>query len=379
MKKGLLILMLLMTMTVVACSDKNELPNGIKPLEAVSDCDVKTLEGGWVCSWADEFNDPEIDEEKWNFEINGNGGGNQELQFYRRENAEIVDGKLVITAKKESYMGREYTSSRLTTKYKGDWRYARIVVSAKMPSGRGLWPAIWMMPTMGVYGSWPNSGEIDIMEYVGYEKDVIHTTIHTQKFNHNEGTQIGFDKDVSNVETEFKDYEIIWTPGSIISYVDGVQYGQFSYAAHFNQDVDYDAAFPFDQLFFLILNVAVGGTWGGVQGVDDTAFPTAMEVDYVRVYERDVATLDKEAPSTPQGLSIASSLANSIFWQPSTDDVGVEEYIVHIDGETKRYTNLNQIRLSGLVRGETYAVQIQAVDFAGRTSELSSTLLVTIT
>jgi hypothetical protein len=161
--------------------------------------------------------------------------------------------------------------------------------------------------------------------------------------------------------------------------VDGIQYGQFSYAAHFNQDVDYDAAFPFDQLFFLILNVAVGGNWGGVQGVDDLAFPTAMEVDYVRVYERDVATLDEEAPSKPDRLSIASSLANSIFWQPSTDDVGVEEYIVHIDGESKRYTNLNQIRLTGLVKGQTYVVQVQAVDFAGRTSELSSTLLVTIT
>jgi beta-glucanase (GH16 family) len=380
MKKTTLFIILIMTIGLVACSKEGEgVPNGLKPLEAVSDCDVPTLEGGWVCSWADEFDGTAIDEDKWNFEIDGNGGGNNELQYYRRENASIVDGKLVITAKKEAFGGRDYTSARLTTRYKGDWRYARIVVSAKMPSGRGMWPAIWMMPTLGVYGTWPNSGEIDIMEYVGYEPDVIHTTIHTAKFNHADGTQIGFDKEVENAETTFKDYEMIWEPGKIVSYVDGVQYGQFAYAAHFNQDVDYDEAFPFDQLFFLILNVAVGGNWGGVQGVDDTAFPTSMEVDYVRVYEKDIATLDKDAPSVPTNLSIASSLSNSIFWTPSSDDTGVDEYEVRIDGERTRFTGLNQIRLSNLTRGQTYSVQVRAVDLAGRVSDWSETLLVTIT
>src|SRR5690606_39180384 len=178
-------------------------------------------------------------------------------------------------------------SSRLTTKYKGDWLYGRVQVRAKMPTGRGTWSAIWMMPTESKYGGWPHSGEIDIMEHVGYENNRIHTNTHTTKYNHNLGTNIGYSKTVPNVSDEFHIYEMIWEPGSIRIYVDGepVGLGVFAYNPLSNQDVEYWKAFPFDQYFFLILNVAVGGTWGGSQGVDDSIFPTSMQVDYVRVYQ----------------------------------------------------------------------------------------------
>ena len=371
-----IIFILVVVFTITACESNQGVPNGLQPILPIDDCNEPFLEGGWVCIWADEFEGDEIDRSKWNFETGGHGWGNNELQYYREENASIVDGKLVITAKNESFGGRQYTSARMTTKYRGDFRYARIVVSAKMPSGVGTWPAIWMMPTMNRYGTWPNSGEIDIMEYVGYDPDVIHTTIHTAKFNHNIGTQLGYSKRIQNAETEFHEYEIIWSPGRIESFVNGERYGQFAYSAAFNQDVDYDRAFPFDQLFYIILNVAVGGNWGGREGVDPEAFPTSMEVDYVRVYQLDYATLDKEPPSTPTNLRIAQQLANSIFWQPSTDDVGVEKYDIYIDGEFRQYTNLNQVRLSNLERGRTYQVQVRAIDFVGRESDLSETLLV---
>jgi beta-glucanase (GH16 family) len=374
MKKTMILLIMCALFTLQACKDENkDVPNGLRPIQAVNDCDVPTLKDGWVCVWADEFAGETVDEDKWTFEIDGQGGGNNELQYYRKENATIVDGKLVITARKEAYGGRDYTSARLVTRYKGDWRYARIVVSAKLPSGRGTWPAIWMLPTMNVYGNWPNSGELDIMEYVGYEPDVVHTTIHTRKFNHTLGTQIGTSMELSGVESNFYEYEAIWKPGNIKTYADGEQYGEFSYQPAFNQDVDYDAAFPFDQLQFLILNLAIGGNWGGVEGVDDSIFPTSFEIDYVRIYQLDYATLDKEAPSKPENISIVKDLPNSIFWSASDDDVGVERYAIYVDGAFKTYSDLNQIRLSGLETGRTYGIQIEAEDFVGRTSGLSDT------
>ncbi len=376
MKKLLIILFL--AFVLFGCDDKEPteeltVPNGLAPLTPASDCDIPTLEGGWVCTWADEFSGDAIDESKWNFELGNFGGGNNELQTYTKENTEVVDGKMVITARRETKDQRSYTSSRLTTKYKGNFQYVRIITRAKMPSGRGTWPAIWMMPVMNSYGGWPNSGEIDIMEYVGYDKNRIHTTIHTEKFNHKLGTQIGYSRLYENVETEFKDYEMIWTPGKILTYVDGDKLGEFNYVAELNKDVKSSAAFPFDQMFFLIINLAVGGDWGGAQGVDDTIFPTALEVDYVRVYKQDYATLDTENPTQPGDIQLAM-LKNSIYWTKSTDDYGVEEYAVYLDGKFHKYTRLNQIVLTGLVKDQTYLIQVQAVDFVGRVSPLSNTL-----
>lgn len=375
MKKILIILILLLTLA--GCKpEESGAPNGLEPLVAVSDCETPTLEGGWTCIWADEFNGTEVDETKWNFEVHGGGGGNNEVQYYTRENAEVVDGKLVITAKKEYYLGDEYTSSRINTKYKGSFQYVRVIVRAKMPSGRGTWPALWFMPLMNEYGGWPDSGEIDMMEYVGYDVDRIYSTIHTERFNHNLGTQIGYSKVVENVETEFKDYEMIWSPGQIKTYVDGDLIGEFNYVPAFTSDAPYYEAFPFDQEFFLIINLAVGGDWGGAEGIDTSAFPTTLEVDYARVYKLDYATLDKAAPDAPTDLSVAQ-LANTIYWKKAADDFGVERYAVYVNDEFEKYVNLNQVTFTGLVSGERYQVQVRAVDFVGRISPFSETLTFT--
>ncbi|MFH0767139.1 MAG: family 16 glycosylhydrolase [Bacillota bacterium] len=375
MKK--LIILALLLFILAGCEPGKDpddiIPNGLEPLIAATDCDEPTLDGGWTCIWADEFDGSTVDETKWNFEVHGDGGGNGELQYYTKENAQVIDGKLIITAKKESYLGDDYTSSRLNTKYKGTFQYVRLVVRAKLPTGRGTWPAIWMMPLMSAYGGWPDSGEIDIMEYVGYDPNRIYSTIHTEKFNHNLGTQIGFNRIIENAETEFHDYEMIWSPGNIKTFVDGKSIGDFNYVAALNLDVPYNEAFPFDQSFFLIINFAIGGTWGGSQGIDPDIFPTTFEIEYARVYKQDYATVDKEKPSDPADLALAQ-LANSIYWKPSTDDYGVAEYAIYLNGVFHRYVNLNQFTFKGLNSGETYQVQIQAVDFLGRASGLSSSL-----
>lgn len=235
-----------------------------------------------VLVWHDEFEvDGLPDSEKWDYDVGGGGWGNEELQYYtdyREENARVTDGNLVIEAHNEYYGGRDYTSARLITKYKGDWKYGRIEVKAKVPAGTGTWPAIWMLPTDWEYGDWPSSGEIDIMEYVGYDPDVIHQTIHTLSYNHINGTQQGNSTTVTTAEEEFHVYAIEWAEESIEFYIDDELSFTFNNLGTWQR-------WPFDKRFHLLLNIAIGGSWGGINGVDDTIFPVQMEVDYVRVYQ----------------------------------------------------------------------------------------------
>ncbi len=233
--------------------------------------------------WSDEFDGPTIDGTKWGFEVNGRGGGNNELQYYtdRPENAQIVNGKLQIIARAETYTGpdgtRQYTSARMRTLNKGDWTYGRIEASMKLPYGQGMWPAFWMLPTNYVYGGWPQSGEIDIMENVGFEPDVVHGTIHYgPAWPNNKST--GASVAVPNASTQFHTYAIEWEEDEIRWYVDGSLYSVRTPA-----DVAPDF-YPFDQDFHLLLNVAVGGNWPGSPD-GTTVFPQVMEVDYVRVYK----------------------------------------------------------------------------------------------
>jgi beta-glucanase (GH16 family) len=232
--------------------------------------------------WADEFDYTGLpDNSKWTFEVGGGGWGNNELEYYtdkRLENARVADGVLTIEARKESFGGREYTSARMVSRQKGDWLYGRIEVRAKLPSGIGTWPAIWMMPTESAYGGWPNSGEIDIMEHVGYDPNVVHASIHTDAYNWPEGTQKSSTLTVADVFNTFHVYALEWSPQKIDVYVDNTKYFTFMSSQNYQE-------WPFDKQFYLILNIAVGGNWGGVQGVDDAAFPTRMEIDYVRVYQ----------------------------------------------------------------------------------------------
>lgn len=241
------------------------------------------LEAQYIEVWSDEFDYEGLpDPGKWSYDVGGHGFGNEELQYYtnsRSENARVENGKLIIEARKEPYNGSEYTSAKLISRGKGDWKYGRFEIRAKLPTGRGIWPAIWMLPTHSVYGNWPASGEIDIMELVGYEPEKVHFTIHTEAYNHKIGTQVGTGTTLAAPYNNFYTYALEWTEDSLKFFVDDNLY--FSVK---REDNDY-AKWPFDQPFYLLLNVAVGGTWGGSNGIDDAIFPQTMEVDYVRVYK----------------------------------------------------------------------------------------------
>jgi beta-glucanase (GH16 family) len=242
-------------------------------------------EPGWQLVWADEFDtDGMLDTASWNYVTGGSGFGNNELQFYtasRPENARIENGLLVIEARKEDLGGNSYSSARVTTKGKHDMTYGRVEVRAKLPTGRGTWPAIWMLYSDSPYGTrgWPDNGEIDIMEHVGFDQGTVHATVHTKAFNHTIGTQVGQSVFLEDASTAFHVYAIEWTEDRIRAFVDDEQY--FSFANSGNGWEEW----PFDHRFHLILNIAIGGNWGGAQGVDDSIFPQRMEIDYVRFYE----------------------------------------------------------------------------------------------
>ena len=230
--------------------------------------------------WADEFNyQGQPDSTKWGYDIGGHGWGNNEWQYYTDSgNAIVADGVLNIIANQEIKVGKNFTSARLVSKNKGDFLYGRFEARAKMPKGLGTWPAIWMLPTFWKYGDWPASGEIDIMEHVGFAQDTIHISVHTQAYNHMAGTQKTAVRFIPNVSSQFHTYRIDWTPDYIEGYVDN---GLLFTMVRENKTF---AEWPFDQHFHWLLNIAVGGNWGGKMGVDEKAFPATMQVDYVRVY-----------------------------------------------------------------------------------------------
>jgi beta-glucanase (GH16 family) len=244
---------------------------------------------GWQLVWADEFDYGGLpDPAKWSYDAGGHGWGNKELQFYterRKENARVEDGRLVIEARRDNWDGHEYTSARLVTKGKGDWTYGRFEAAARLPSGRGTWPAIWMLPTHKSYGEgvWPDDGEIDIMEHVGFDPDVVHSSVHTRAYYHSIGTQKTAKVNVPTARTGFNVYAVEWTPEEIRGYVNGQHYFTFRNERLTKPEADYKQ-WPFDKPFHLILNVAVGGGWGGAKGVDESIWPQRMEIDYVRVY-----------------------------------------------------------------------------------------------
>ena len=241
--------------------------------------------------WADEFDAPGLpDPAKWSYDTawNKQGWFNDEKQYYaanRPENARIEDGRLLITARREAlspasdYGGQHYTSARLLTKGLAEWTYGFVEVRAKLACGRGVWPAIWMLGSDENAG-WPALGEIDIMEHVGWDQGVVHGTIHTKAYNHVMRTQVGAETKVPDACTAFHTYQLDWSPERILIGVEGHAYMRFA-----NDGAHNPATWPFAQPQYLILNVAVGG-WGGQQGIDDTAFPATMAIDYVRVWQR---------------------------------------------------------------------------------------------
>lgn len=247
---------------------------------------IKTSTGVWELVWNDEFNYEGLpDSTKWSYDIDGNetGWGNNESQFYtnsRKENAWVSDGILTITALKEAMGGKEYTSARLRSKGKGDWLYGRFEIRAQLPTGDGTWPAIWMLPTEWSYGGWPASGEIDIMENVGYDPDTIVGSAHTKLYNHVIGTQKNARVAYPDCHKAFHTYALEWEEYEYRLYVDDNHYFTFK-----NENTGYKS-WPFDKPFHLLLNLAIGGNWGGAHGIDDTLFPHKFLIDYVRVYQK---------------------------------------------------------------------------------------------
>lgn len=232
--------------------------------------------------WSDEFDGTAVNTDNWTFETGSGGWGNNELQNYTSgANSEIQDGILTITAEKlnDDKLAGSYTSSRMITSGKKEFTYGRMEIRAKLPSGRGIWPAIWMLGADIGSTGWPACGEIDIMEYVGYQPNTVHATVHTSAGYGSNGS--GSSKPLETAEEEFHIYGLFWTEKELVFYTESPENVTHRYAPA-SKTIE---SWPFDKPQFFILNVAVGGNWGGAQGIDNSIFPQSMQVDYVRVYQ----------------------------------------------------------------------------------------------
>ncbi|MEM1116897.1 MAG: glycoside hydrolase family 16 protein [Bacteroidota bacterium] len=249
--------------------------------------DAEATPDGWTLVWSDEFDGAAVDESKWEFQLGDGcpdlcGWGNAELQSYTAEAASVSDGTLKITAREA---GDAYTSARLRTLGKGDWTYGRFEVKAKLPTGQGLWPAIWLLFSEDTYGGWAASGEIDIMEATGDKPDEVFGTLHYgDEFPGNLFSGEEFSLAAGTFADDFFVFTTEWEEGEIRWYINNVLYQTQTSDDWFTTGSDNPAA-PFDHDFHMILNVAVGGNLPGSPD-ETTVFPQTMEVDYVRVYER---------------------------------------------------------------------------------------------
>lgn len=239
---------------------------------------------GYKLVWQDEFNgNGAVDSSKWRSVESGGGFGNRELQFYtgRTDNAWVSNGSLKVRARLETFGGHKYTSAKLESM--ADWKYGKFHCRSRLiGTARGTWAAHWMMPTKFTYGRWPHSGEIDIMEHVGYDTGKFHGTVHTGAYHHSIGTQVGGSTAVA--ATDWHTWTVEWRPNIMLFAVDDKVYQIFR-----KQGENDTEKWPFDQKFYLIMNYAVGGNWGGQRGIDESAFKgegQTYEVDWVRVEQR---------------------------------------------------------------------------------------------
>jgi beta-glucanase (GH16 family) len=252
--------------------------------------EVATPGSDFQLVWQDEFDGDTVDDTKWSLSIN-NPVFNNELQLYTDlpDNAFIEEGHLVIQAIKpeESYMGRDYTSAKLTTLAKADWLYGRFEIRAKLPTGQGLWPAFWLLPSQGRYGGWPSSGEMDIMEMLGHEPNIVHGTLHYRDKNGHAFNGQSYQLPEGDFTNEFHVFAFEWDETEMRWYVDDELY--LTLTTWETRNKPFPA--PFDQKFYLIINLAVGGNWPGSPD-ETTVFPQRLEVDYVRVYQKNASNTD---------------------------------------------------------------------------------------
>lgn len=262
----------------------------------------------YVQVWGDEFNTPGLpDSTKWGYEMGKIR--NAELQYYtskRLKNARIEDSVLIIEARKEKYSGADYTSASIISKGIGDWKYGKIEISAKVPTGKGTWPALWMLPTNSEYG-WPASGEIDIMEYIGVEPQNLFYTCHFEGTNGTGHQSSGAKSStIANPFNQFIKFTLIWTPDKIEWYANDRKYHQYLRTSN---DIK---LWPFNKEFYLILNLAYGGSWGGYGGVDDTKLPHKFLIDYVRVFQL-------QETESPFSLTVAPFKHGKVEVSPKMD------------------------------------------------------------
>ena len=252
--------------------------------------DQLSSQDDWKLVWSDEFEYEGLpDSTKWDYDVGDGcpdlcGWGNNELQHYTLnslKNARVEDGKLIIEVIKEEIGVRNYSSARLVTRGKEDWQYGRFEIRAKLPTSKGVWSAIWMMPSdTSIYGKWPKSGEIDIMENVGFDQDTVEASAHTGSYYFTVGTQKHARIAIPDSDELFHTYALEWEKDEYRISIDDTKYFTF-----INEGTGF-MEWPFDQSFYLILNIAYGGNWGGAKGLDPDKLPQRMEIEYVRVYEK---------------------------------------------------------------------------------------------
>lgn len=267
-KQTILYLSIGSLLTLSSCSTKSKLAEVTAPQ--------------YELVWSDEFEGTNVNLDNWTFEIWDAGKVNNEWQKYveSTDNYKVENGILSITATKTGENNKGgYTSTRLSSQNKKNFKYGRIEFRAKMPNGKGTWPALWMLGSNRNEVGWPRCGEIDVMEYVGYQPNTIHTNIHTQNDYGVTNNKVAIN--MKTAEEEFHIYGIIWTAEAISFYIDSPHNIKNTYAP-IEKNAD---NWAYSQPFYLIMNFAVGGAWGGVQGVDETIWPQTMEVDYARVYQ----------------------------------------------------------------------------------------------
>lgn len=252
---------------------------------AVTDEDSGFVPQGYQLDWSDEFNGTELNTTDWKFEIHDAGWVNNELQRYVGKTFKgnkvvfVEDGHLTIRCQK---VDGEIVSGRINARPQEGWRYGYFEARIKLPKGKGTWPAFWMMPVNVDWNTnpWPNCGEIDIMEEVGADANVVSSSIHCEAYNHTKGTQKTHAMNIGTAESEYHVYGLEWTADKMTFYVDG------QVQLVFNKESDNHSVWPFHYAFYPILNLAWGGDWGGYKGVDESAMPCDMLVDYVRVYKK---------------------------------------------------------------------------------------------
>ncbi len=236
---------------------------------------------GYVLAFSDEFSrDGPPDPSHWTLE-EGPARYNEEKEYYSAENAWVEDGHLVIEARLEEREGMDYTSARMNTQEQFSFCYGRLEVRASLPVGRGAWSAIWLLPSDTRYGGYLKSGEIDLVEHVGYDPEKVHSTLHTERYNSLRNNAITGSVALNGEPGAFHDYVLMWDPEGIETYMDGERVLSYRPESDLLDDSD---VWPFNVPFHLVVNLAIGGSWGGRHGIDDDAFPQRMLVDFIRVY-----------------------------------------------------------------------------------------------